>query len=138
MRSFKEGSGKSHSFFFFTEDHRFVIKTLKKDELNLLARKGLLEKFSKHLDEQPNSLLSRFYGIFNVKIKHTEAIDVIIMDNVQGEYKNHIERVFDLKGSIFKRNLDEETKRNKPQEPWKDKDFLECKDEYHMITNTAT
>ncbi len=106
--------------------------------MNLLARKGLLEKFAKYLDEQPNSLLSRFYGIFNVKIQHTEAIDVIIMDNIQGENKNHIERVFDLKGSLFKRNLDEETKRNKPREPWKDKDFLEFKEEYHIVTNPIT
>ena len=67
-----------------------MIKTLKDEELELLARKGVLEKYYSHVHKYPNSLLARFYGIFTVKIKFMKPINIIIMDNFMG---NHIERV---------------------------------------------
>ena len=69
MAKFGEGSGKSASFFIFTENKQFVIKTLKDEELDLLARKGVLEKYFTYLKANPNSLLARFYGIFTIKVK---------------------------------------------------------------------
>jgi Phosphatidylinositol-4-phosphate 5-Kinase len=53
MAKFQEGSGKSASFFFFTENRQFVIKTLKDEELELLARKGVLEKYYNHIHKHP-------------------------------------------------------------------------------------
>ena len=35
MAAFQEGAGKSASFFFFTENSQFVIKTLKDEELSV-------------------------------------------------------------------------------------------------------
>lgn len=84
MLKFEIGSGKSNSFFFFTNNSEFIIKTLKQEELNLLVRKGILDKYNKHLKSNPNSLLSRFYGIFSVKIKFMKPISVVIMDNLMG------------------------------------------------------
>jgi hypothetical protein len=46
MQNFQEGSGKSSSFFFFTDDKKFVIKTLRKSEHTLLIKNGLLEKYA--------------------------------------------------------------------------------------------
>lgn len=51
MEKFQEGSGKSASFFFFTANKKFVIKTLKQEELDLLAKKGVLEKYYNHLSK---------------------------------------------------------------------------------------
>jgi 1-phosphatidylinositol-4-phosphate 5-kinase len=103
MANFQEGSGKSASFFFFTENKQFVIKTLKDEELDLLARKGLLEKYYNFLKANPESMLARFYGIFTIKIKFMKPINVIIMDNIMGKHSDDIVRVFDLKGSTFQR-----------------------------------
>ena len=103
MANFQEGSGKSASFFFFTENKQFVIKTLKDEELDLLARKGLLEKYYNFLKSNPESMLARFYGIFTIKIKFMKPINVIIMDNIMGKHTDDIVRVFDLKGSTFQR-----------------------------------
>jgi 1-phosphatidylinositol-4-phosphate 5-kinase len=103
MANFQEGSGKSASFFFFTENKQFVIKTLKDEELDLLARKGLLEKYYNFLKSNPESMLARFYGIFTIKIKFMKPINVIIMDNIMGKHSDDIVRVFDLKGSTFQR-----------------------------------
>lgn len=101
MAKFQEGSGKSASFFFYTENKKFVIKTLKEEELELLARKGILEKYYNHVHKHPDSLLSRFYGIYTVKIKFMKPINVIIMDNLMGDHADWVTRVYDLKGSTF-------------------------------------
>lgn len=103
MANFQEGSGKSASFFFFTENKQFVIKTLKDEELDLLARKGLLEKYFNYIKNNPQSMLARFYGIYTIKIKFMKPINVIVMDNIMGKHSDDIVRVFDLKGSTFQR-----------------------------------
>jgi 1-phosphatidylinositol-4-phosphate 5-kinase len=103
MAKFGEGSGKSASFFFFTENKQFVIKTLKDEELELLAKKGLLEKYYTYLKSNPNSLMARFYGIFTVKIKFMKPINIIIMDNFVGKHEEYMTRMYDLKGSTFQR-----------------------------------
>jgi hypothetical protein len=38
MTKFQIGSGKSDSFFFYTANRQFIIKTLKEDELKLLTK----------------------------------------------------------------------------------------------------
>jgi Phosphatidylinositol-4-phosphate 5-Kinase len=45
MTKFQIGSGKSDSFFFYTANSQFIIKTLKETELKLLVKKGVLEKY---------------------------------------------------------------------------------------------
>jgi Phosphatidylinositol-4-phosphate 5-Kinase len=104
MAKFGEGSGKSASFFFFTENKQFVIKTLKDEELELLAKKGLLEKYYTYLKSNPNSLLARFYGIFTVKIKFMKPINIIIMDNFVGKHEEYMTRMYDLKGVHVPKN----------------------------------
>ncbi len=69
MTKFQIGSGKSDSFFFYTANSQFIIKTLKESELRLLVRKGVLDKYYQHIKHHKDSLLARFYGIYNVKIK---------------------------------------------------------------------
>ena len=101
MTKFQEGSGKSASFFFFTANKQFVIKTLKGSELKLLTSKGILEKYCAHLQKHPKSLLSRFYAVLKIKIKFMHPINIIIMDNLMGEHMEEAFRVYDLKGSTF-------------------------------------
>ena len=67
-----------------------MIKTLKENELNLLAKKGVLEKYYEHINKNPDSLLARFYGIFTIKIKYMKPISVIIMDNLKGKHDDCI------------------------------------------------
>jgi len=63
---------------------------LKPAELNLLVKRGILEKYQNHLKKNPRSLLARFYGIYTVKIKYMKPISVVVMDNLMGD---HIEEV---------------------------------------------
>ncbi|TNV73464.1 hypothetical protein FGO68_gene3536 [Halteria grandinella] len=103
MTKFQIGSGKSDSFFFYTANSQFIIKTLKEAELKLLVKKGVLEKYFQHLKKNKDSMLARFYGVYNVKIKYMKPISVVIMDNLMSEHVNEILRIYDLKGSLHKR-----------------------------------
>ena len=76
---------------------------MKEDELKLLVRQGVLDKYHRHIKKNPESLLSRFYGIFTVKINFMKPISVVVMDNLMGQQVNEIQRVYDLKGSLHKR-----------------------------------
>ena len=60
-----EGAGKSGSFFFFSHDNRFLIKTLQGGEKKLFL--GMLDDYIKHIEETENkSLLARIYGVFTI------------------------------------------------------------------------
>ena len=103
MTKFQIGSGKSDSFFFYTANCQFIIKTLKESELKLLERKGILDRYYQHIRKNKDSMLARFYGIYNVKIKYMKPISVVIMDNIIGEHVSEILSIYDLKGSTHKR-----------------------------------
>jgi 1-phosphatidylinositol-4-phosphate 5-kinase len=57
--------GKSGSFFYLTQDDRFMIKTVKKSEVKVLLR--MLPSYYKHVCQYENSLVTRFYGVHCVK-----------------------------------------------------------------------
>ena len=73
-----EGAGKSGSFFFFSHDNRFLIKTLKGEEKKILLK--MLDDYIEHLGLTENkSLLARIYGIFTFKTNFFDPIDIIVM-----------------------------------------------------------
>ena len=69
----------------------------------MLIRRGLLQKYYKHIKKNKDSMIARFYGVYQVKIKYMKQISVIIMDNLMGEHVSEIQRVYDLKGSTHRR-----------------------------------
>jgi hypothetical protein len=74
-----EGAGRSGSFFFFSHDRKFIIKTMTKEELNLYIE--LLPKFSLHFRQNENSLLAKIYGVFTVNTKYMKEVHVMLMEN---------------------------------------------------------
>ena len=73
-----EGSGKSGSFFFFSHDNRFIIKTMRGAEKDVML--NMLDAYIEHLTISNNkSLLARIYGIFTIKTKELTPIDLMIM-----------------------------------------------------------
>lgn len=59
-----EGSGKSGSFFFFSKDNKFLIKTLKKSEKQLFL--NMIDDYIDHI-QNGESLLARIYGIYSIE-----------------------------------------------------------------------
>ena len=73
-----EGAGASGSFFFFSYDHRFIIKTLTTEEVKLLAL--ILPDYLKHIEDMQNySMLARIYGVFTIKTNYFVDLNVMVM-----------------------------------------------------------
>jgi hypothetical protein len=45
------------------------------------------------------SLLSKFYGVFTIRLENMDDIHCFIMENLLGRDFNNIVRIYDLKGS---------------------------------------
>ncbi|CAA3015128.1 phosphatidylinositol 4-phosphate 5-kinase 2 [Olea europaea subsp. europaea] len=88
--------GKSGSFFYLTQDDRFMIKTVKKSEGKVLIK--MLPSYYQHVYRYKNSLVTKFYGVHCVKPVGGVKTRFIVMGNLFcSEYRIH--RRFDLKGS---------------------------------------
>ncbi|KAM3300014.1 hypothetical protein ACQJBY_041170 [Aegilops geniculata] len=95
--------GKSGSFFYLTQDERFMIKTVKKSEVKLLIR--MLPSYHKHVRRYKNSLITRFYGVHSVKPYGGQKVRFIVMGNLFCS-EHRIHRRYDLKGSSYGRKSD--------------------------------
>ena len=115
-----EGAGRSGSFFFFSHDKKFIIKTIPKEELNEVLR--LLPSLKEHFRTNPRSLLSKIFGVFTVKTKSMSDVHLMLQENIL-RFKNpaNLKYVFDLKGSTVNR----EEIQLKPSTTLKDVNFLQ-------------
>ena len=100
-----EASGASGSFFFFSSDKRFIVKTMTSEEKNFFVNKLALPYFE-HLKKHPTSLLARIYGVYTVKIDGLCPVHLMLMAHTMQVVKpENVYRVFDLKGSTVDRNV---------------------------------
>ena len=74
-----EGAGASGSFFFFSHDKRFIIKTMTSDELILFQK--IHQGLASHHKRNPYSLLAKIVGVFTVKSKRTNDVHIMLMEN---------------------------------------------------------
>lgn len=96
-----ESQGKSGSFFFFSHDKNFIIKTMTDSDLKTWL--NLAPAYFNHLSHKPNSLLARNYGVFTVKMEDIEPVHLILMGNSKRSNDKNLDCVFDLKGSMINR-----------------------------------
>ena len=73
------GEGKSGSFFFFSTNSRFIIKTLTKQDAKTFLT--ILPNYYTHLNNNKDSLLSRIYCLFSVKLTGIVRLYGILMQN---------------------------------------------------------
>ena len=76
--------GKSGSFFFFTYDNKFLIKTISEGERNALLS-GFLKNYYESIHEEcdgVSTLMGRIYGVYTLKIGFFSSVDVILMENL--------------------------------------------------------
>jgi hypothetical protein len=98
----KESAGKSGSFFLFSFDNKFLIKTMNNSELAVFRQ--ALPKYVQFLRKNPKSLIARIYGIFTVVMEDIVPVHLLLMSN-SAQTGRDIENVFDLKGSIINREV---------------------------------
>src|SRR5882762_1079581 len=113
--------GKSGSFFYFSRDYRFIIKTIHHSEHKYL--RSILKQYHAHVRGNPHTLLSRFYGLHRVKLPHGRKIHFVIMNNLFPAHKD-IHETYDLKGSTVGREYPEEKAAQKPRAVLKDLNWI--------------
>lgn len=96
-------SGQSGSLFYYTKDRKFMMKTIPKREFDKF--RDVLKDYFEHMKANRQSLISRFYGLHEVKWKGSDAQKnqryLVIMNNVFIDYDVGLR--FDLKGSVHGR-----------------------------------
>ncbi len=115
-----ESQGKSGSFFFFSHDSKFIIKTMNEGELKTF--KKIFKDYETHLKNNPKSFLARIFGIFTVKLEDVDPIHLLLMENtmqyVSGD-KISVNSTYDLKGSLVGRiNKDTEASNTDILKDW--------------------
>jgi 1-phosphatidylinositol-4-phosphate 5-kinase len=113
--------GKSGSFFYFSQDYRFIIKTIHRSEHNFILQN--LQHYSEHVKKNPHTLISRIFGLHRVKQSGTKKIHFVVMGNVFPSNKD-IHEVYDLKGSRTGRVADEEDAKKNPRTVLKDQNWI--------------
>ncbi|GAM43719.1 1-phosphatidylinositol-4-phosphate 5-kinase [Talaromyces pinophilus] len=113
--------GKSGSFFYFSRDYKYIIKTIHHSEHKLLRK--ILPDYYKHIESNPNTLISQFYGLHRVKMAYGRKIHFVVMNNLFPPHRD-IHQTFDLKGSTVGRDLREENLEKNPRATMKDLNWL--------------
>lgn len=114
-------AGKSGSFFYYSEDGQFVLKTMTKTEFVFFRQ--LLKHYYQHLKTHFNSLLPRFLGfhkLLYLRNHRTETLYFVVMANVFRTDLEIHER-YDLKGSTYQRTTHSDSDRTVAR---KDLDFI--------------
>eukprot|EP00002_Diphylleia_rotans_P017157 TRINITY_DN3327_c0_g1_i1.p1 TRINITY_DN3327_c0_g1~~TRINITY_DN3327_c0_g1_i1.p1 ORF type:complete len:357 (+),score=65.62 TRINITY_DN3327_c0_g1_i1:78-1148(+) len=120
--------GKSGALFYLSQDNRFVIKTISKRESKFLRM--IMPDYHRHFLENPNHLLTRFYGHFRISTAKGRGIRMVIMNNILQTTKDIHER-YDLKGSKYGRFTPQEA-RERDCVTFKDIDFLEMQQDINL------
>ncbi|XP_031255802.1 putative 1-phosphatidylinositol-3-phosphate 5-kinase FAB1C [Pistacia vera] len=110
--------GKSNVFFAKSLDERFIIKQVKKTELDSFVE--FAPEYFKYLTESLSSgsptCLAKILGIYQVSVKHLKGgkeikMDLMVMENLF--FRRSISKVYDLKGSARSRYNPDTTGANK-------------------------
>src|ERR1700753_3644024 len=113
--------GKSGSFFYFSRDYKYIIKTIHRGEHKFLRK--VLKQYYDHVEQNPNPLLSQFYGLHRVKLPYGRKIHFVVMNNLFPPHRD-IHGTYDLKGSTIGREYDESTLQSNPRATLKDLTWL--------------
>ncbi|KAF9528392.1 hypothetical protein CPB83DRAFT_766872 [Crepidotus variabilis] len=113
--------GKSGSFFYFSRDYRFIIKTIRHSEHKFLL--SILKDYYEYVRDNPHTLLSRFYGLHRVKLPRGRKIHFVIMNNLFPPHKD-VHETYDLKGSTVGRLYPEDKAAKNPRAVLKDLNWI--------------
>ncbi|XP_072537603.1 phosphatidylinositol 4-phosphate 5-kinase type-1 beta [Salminus brasiliensis] len=123
--------GASGSLFYLTSDDEFIIKTVQHKEAEFLQK--LLPGYYMNLNQNPRTLLPKFYGLYCVQSGGIN-IRLVVMNNVlPRSLKMHYK--YDLKGSTYKRRASRK-EREKPCPTYKDLDFQDMHEGLYFDTET--
>lgn len=101
-------SGKSGSVLLRSADNLLVLKTISNEESKFLRR--ILAQYCEYMKRHPNTVLTRFWGLYKVIKSPVVKVSFIVMKNAFSSGHKIHER-YDLKGSRVGRHSGEENLR---------------------------
>ena len=74
------------------------------EELHFFLK--ILPDYELHFKENPDSIISRMYGVYTIRMEKIATVHLMLMSNTL-KFRNGdaIERIFDLKGSTVAREV---------------------------------
>jgi 1-phosphatidylinositol-4-phosphate 5-kinase len=129
-------SGKSGSFFYYTADGRFMLKTISTAEFKFF--KKILKNYYYHIEKNDDTLITRIYGLhkmvfFTKNRKSEKKLYFSIMNNVFHTIKE-IHKRYDLKGSTQGRTTKYANNIFDPTVALKDNDIID-QEEYFVLSS---
>lgn len=98
MERYTEGA--SGSFFYFTADRRYLVKTLSASEAHSMLL--LLPGYARHMENNPDALLTKFTGFHAVRLYGSMKYFVVMQSCIHTSLP--IDQRYDLKGSWVNRH----------------------------------
>eukprot|EP01083_Nonionella_stella_P017556 49124_1 len=95
----KFGEGKSGAFFYFSHDSRYLVKTIKKFEVEVML--DTLKQYVQYIVDNPNTILSRVIGLHSIRMYGLTKYFVVTENVFLSDLKPS--EVYDLKGSWVNR-----------------------------------
>lgn len=95
-------TGRSGSSLYRSRDRRYLLKTLPLEEALFLVKE--LKDYVNYLRDNPDTLLTRFFGMFKLCTKMRKDIYFVVMKNVFDTGLT-ISEHYDLKGSTIGRSV---------------------------------
>ncbi|CAG8741567.1 9622_t:CDS:2, partial [Acaulospora morrowiae] len=83
----------------------------------------ILKEYYQHVSKNPDTLLSRFYGLHRVKLPRGPKIHFVVMNNIFPPHRD-IHETYDLKGSTVGRECKETDAAAKPRAVLKDLNWI--------------
>lgn len=111
-------SGKSGSFFYFSDDGKYILKTLKRDEYKFLRK--ILPDYYFHVMKNPHTLITRFFGFHKLIVNKSTMLYFVVMGNLF-KSGHELSEIYDLKGSTLGRSTNPNADKSVAR---KDLDFL--------------
>lgn len=99
--------GKSGALFYITDDEKYFMKTITGVEERMLM--SMLPAYYTHINEYPNTLLTKYLAHFSVKTTRNNHIRMVVMASIFDD-QLFIDTKYDLKGSTFHRAATEKQK----------------------------
>ena len=82
-----EGEGASGSFFFFSFDRKFIIKTISRDEVNIFLK--FIKEYTHQITDH-SSIITIILGVYTLKIQGLIPVHLLIMTNSLPEIQNYV------------------------------------------------
>jgi 1-phosphatidylinositol-4-phosphate 5-kinase len=130
-------SGKSGSFFYFTFDSKYLMKTIPEHEFSFFE--SMLKDYYEHMFNNKDTLLQRYFGLHAMNYNNMKLY-FVIMNNVFTA-KVKVDFKYDLKGSKYQRISRDPSKKDYIDFdfsiPMKDLDFLDRNEKICLSPNES-